>query len=547
MLPLEAGEGNTLDALVLNEGITTITWTVTDQSDNTSVPCSFDVTVNPLPNPVITGNDEVFGGETEVYQTGFVTDHSYDWSVSNNGTVVDPGVSSNIKEIIWDEVLVETTATVTVTETNDDTQCSEVYEFSVTIKPVALKGTITYHNTNNTPMNGVDVRLMNGTTVVDQTTTDASGNYKFNSVIDGIYTLEVETDKAWGGVNSTDALGIQRTAIAPTSPFTWWAPDAFIDNVGDVNESSSLSSLDATLIKQRTVYLINSFAAGEWAFWDAATEQNFDNSTSNIASVDYIHAGPATFNIQAMSYGDVNGSYQPPSFKALAAVPGDKVKKVVGTESFELPVYLMGDQPLGAFTIHLNFDESMIKVFDLKSEIDGLLYTIEDGWINVAWSDLESLNIPSGGVLFTLGVEAVQKVTEYDDLFKVNSETQFADPYCKTLDNVYLSIDKVEAKFKSGFEDLADMYAISCFPNPVKDVMNVTYSLPENGQVQITILNSLGDQITTLVDNPQSTGNYTETFEPKKYGLATGVYYCKMVVDGEQTDFTEVVRIVYMK
>jgi hypothetical protein len=65
--------------------------------------------------------------------------------------------------------------------------------------------------------------------------------------------------------------------------------------------------------------------------------------------------------------------------------------------------------------------------------------------------------------------------------------------------------------------------------------------------VEITILNSLGETITKIADNTQDAGSYLLKFDPVRNGLTNGVYYCRMQVNGQSSDFSKVVRIVYMK
>ncbi|MCF8369915.1 MAG: carboxypeptidase regulatory-like domain-containing protein [Bacteroidales bacterium] len=537
--------GITLDGVVLNAGVTTITWTATDQSNNTSAPCSFDVTVNPLPNPVISGNQTVVGGSTEVYQTAYVAGHTYAWTVTGAvNVVVNPSPNDYICEVVWGA---SGTGTVAVTETVTATGCDyTTADYVVTINPVALQGTITYKNNSATPMNNVNVRLLDGSmAIVATATTDATGHYAFNNVANGNYTLQVETAKNWGGGNSTDALAIQRTALNYTFP--WWTPSAFVNNVGDVNASGNLSSLDALKVKQRTVYLINSFTAGDWAFWNSNGAVNFTNTAYNIANLSYTHSGTTTLNIKAMCYGDVNGSYLPASSKSLLAIQSQDELEVLEDNEFQLPVKIIGDHEIGAMSIFLSYPENLLEVVDLKTTIPGLLYQIEDGWINVAWSDMQPITIPSGGTLFTLVCSADKEVNDYGSLFYQSSETQFANLDCKVLEGVNLNISKINVKYKDNIEGLGGMYAINCFPNPVKDMLNIAYTLPESGQVKITFINSLGDEITTLVNDPQDAGNYNLQFNPGNYGLATGVYYCRMLVEGENSTYNEVIRVVYLK
>ncbi|MBN3035381.1 MAG: carboxypeptidase regulatory-like domain-containing protein, partial [Bacteroidales bacterium] len=537
----------TLDGIAFNSGVTTVTWTAVDQSTNSSIPCSFTVNVVPSPDPNIIGNTVVVGGSTEVYQTTYVPGNVYAWSAIGGTVIVNPSPNDYICEVIWDAY--HPSPKVIVTETNTTTGCQFTDELDVTINPIQLQGTVKYHNNSHTPMNNVTVRLKDGASVIATTTTDPTGYFSFASVAAGNYSIEVETVKAWGGGNSTDALAIQRTAIAPVSPFPWWIPDLFIDNVGDVNESGNLSSLDALLVKQRTVHLISSFPAGEWAFWkddgDNINGVNFINTSPYVAYMPYTHSSPVTLDIRAMCYGDVNGSYLPPSTKSMLAVEGEGIMEVFGNKEFTLPVQIMGtsDPEIGAMSVFLNYDDLKVRVKALNSEIPGLIHNIENGWINVAWSDLQPLNLSSNRTIFTLVLEALTPITDAEQLFMLSGETQFADMNCNVLHDVFLNIDRVKAELKVSGPDAE--YSLNCYPNPVKEMLNIAYTLPESGNVRISVVNSLGVHVNDLVNEAQEAGQYLMQFDPGHLGLGTGVYYCRMMVDGESSSFNEIVRFIY--
>jgi hypothetical protein len=61
------GTGTSLNGVVFNQGVTTVTWTITDGSGNTDV-CSFTVTVEDNQNPVITCpvGDQIVNTDTDV-------------------------------------------------------------------------------------------------------------------------------------------------------------------------------------------------------------------------------------------------------------------------------------------------------------------------------------------------------------------------------------------------------------------------------------------------------------------------------------------------
>ena len=87
-----------------------------------------------------------------------------------------------------------------------------------------------------------------------------------------------------------------------------------------------------------------------------------------------------------------------------------------------------------------------------------------------------------------------------------------------------------------------DKFSISnIYPNPFNPVTNITYSLPENGNVQLTVYNIQGRQVHTLIDNFQSAGYHSINWNASSY--TSGVYLIRMV----SGQFTQVQKVVLVK
>lgn len=73
---------------------------------------SISVTTSATPTPVITGNQKVCTGATEIYTTPLVSGHSYSWSLSGNG-VINSGASTNSISVTWGIVSINNSVSVT--------------------------------------------------------------------------------------------------------------------------------------------------------------------------------------------------------------------------------------------------------------------------------------------------------------------------------------------------------------------------------------------------------------------------------------------------
>lgn len=73
---------------------------------------------------------------------------------------------------------------------------------------------------------------------------------------------------------------------------------------------------------------------------------------------------------------------------------------------------------------------------------------------------------------------------------------------------------------------------LTSYPNPFKTSATIKYNLPSGGNsVSLKIYDVAGKEVGTLVNGFQQSGVYTKEFNAA--GLGAGIYFCKLVVDGE--------------
>ena len=89
---------------------------------------------------------------------------------------------------------------------------------------------------------------------------------------------------------------------------------------------------------------------------------------------------------------------------------------------------------------------------------------------------------------------------------------------------------------------LPSNYALSQnFPNPFNPTTTIKYSVPKAGLVTIKVYDILGREVTTLVNEQKTVGNYEVQFNAAK--LASGVYFYRM----QAGDFVDIKKLLLLK
>ena len=79
------------------------------------------------------------------------------------------------------------------------------------------------------------------------------------------------------------------------------------------------------------------------------------------------------------------------------------------------------------------------------------------------------------------------------------------------------------------------------YPNPFNPVTDIRYDIPKTSHVKLVIYNTLGQEVTTLVNETLQPGSYKAVWNANNY--ASGVYFYRLVTHG----FTDVKKMVLIK
>jgi len=79
------------------------------------------------------------------------------------------------------------------------------------------------------------------------------------------------------------------------------------------------------------------------------------------------------------------------------------------------------------------------------------------------------------------------------------------------------------------------------YPNPFNPSTTIQFVIPEKSNVVITIFNSIGEDVLTLINEEKAAGSYEVNFNAS--GFTSGIYYYKLQTD----DFVQTKKMILMK
>jgi len=100
------------------------------------------------------------------------------------------------------------------------------------------------------------------------------------------------------------------------------------------------------------------------------------------------------------------------------------------------------------------------------------------------------------------------------------------------LDTTTTSVDQI-ASFATN---------LTVYPNPFSSTITISYTLPANQNVLLTLTDITGKQIATLADETQNPGQHIYTLDAEKYNIPAGMYFLQMVAGNEAVE-QKIVRI----
>ena len=130
-------------------------------------------------------------------------------------------------------------------------------------------------------------------------------------------------------------------------------------------------------------------------------------------------------------------------------------------------------------------------------------------------------------------------LTGCDSIYNINPG--YVVPLGAGRINAFKSLQPLTSISQNGLEVPSLFKLGQNYPNPFNPSTKINFSLPKSGEVKLTVYDSKGSEVETLVNENKQAGNYTVSFNASF--LSSGLYFYKLTSGG----YSEVKKMTFIK
>lgn len=291
----------------------------------------------------------------------------------------------------------------------------------------------------------------------------------------------------------------------------------------DVNLSYSVNGTDALLIQRR--YGGDPVPAGDAQI----TSEAFTYDGEDLED-----------DLNVLWFGDVNGSY--PNGRNGIQLQFDGQLVTDSHQQLVVPVRVKNVSALGAASLRFTYPEEFMEIEDvtINTANGSFMYNAGEGRLIVSWYDITPLALEDDALLFNITVTTKDlSALEVPIIFGLeNNDSEFADGQGTAYSDAVMAMPALVTE-TLGINNVTDgAFSLTVYPNPMKDKATLAYTLPADGAVTLTVYNAMGQQMTVVVDERQTSGVHQVEVGLQQW--ASGIYYCRLTYG----NLVEIIKMV---
>jgi hypothetical protein len=214
------------------------------------------------------------------------------------------------------------------------------------------------------------------------------------------------------------------------------------------------------------------------------------------------------------------------------------------TEQLIFPVRVANPKGLQAFGFDLGFPADALTFVGIqRDQLTEKWHTLDarrqtDGVVSVGGFDASGIQTGQSGVLLNLVFKCNPATTAAGEIWLFN----FVDDF-KNAETSSFELSQLNPSPLAGDQPVPARYGLNQnFPNPFNLATEIEYQLPEAGHATITIFNSLGQRIRTLISAHHEAGTYIVRWDGRDrqgHDIPSGIYFYQLAT----RDYSEIKKM----
>jgi hypothetical protein len=385
--------------------------------------------------------------------------------------------------------------------------------------------------------------------------TDASGGYSLIANVGGNFTISpTKNVNMFNGVTVADATAIQQhlVGIAPITDFYRLV-------AADVNKSSTISTIDAAIIRQGL--LGNPFALAilnttkSWRFISTGysppavvgpyTLPVFSETrtptgvTSDLPGQDFF--GVKTGDVLEEGFPGPGPGIADPTMKPASGVEPLRWlvqdRELKAGEPVEVVFTATNFTALAAYQFALNFDAAQLQFDTVEALATALplsaadnfgLYSVAQGEIRTLWTAVDGHTLLADTPVFRLRFTALASGRLLSEVLGLDTKTLVEVAYTADLVQVPVQLRYLEVPITTGTgqQDQQRVQLLQNRPNPFTDRTTIGFVLPKACAAQLRVFDSAGRDVFRLDKNYPA--GYSEETIRLDGAAASGMLYYEL-------------------
>lgn len=353
---------------------------------------------------------------------------------------------------------------------------------------------------NSYPLSGVTAYLhAPGGEIIATDTSDINGQYGFENLPDGNYTVTFETEQDAGGIELSDVYDLlyyfqDDIALTPIQALA-----ANVNGDGDINMDDYNQILNGYLNQG------NPFPTGSWVFETLSV-------TIPIQSRDGLSKSGS-------SSGDVNGSLVPDP-KSNQIFTNNPTINLTSDPRKPIEFDLSGGQSIQIAGMHLVIEvPEGLEVISVNTPVIGASICIKENQIKVTWLDasMKGYDITESDPLVVINAKPTSLSRDGKSFsLRLGDQSHFMNLDGELISGVSLVLPTINLTLRNEL-------TLSAYPNPFMDYATLDYQLPQDGQIMIALYDQSGRMVQEVENGAMTAGNHQAKIDGSL--LLPGIYY----------------------